>query len=1753
MNISEEKTYLKLQSFSDSHPNLLKHAAAIHECTNSYVNFKECLLIARVLNLRNQNIYLLVDAIENLKEASSLVRGFWLLGEVHDICCRLLLRKQALKERFPSKGGEAYKGGRFNISVDKFNENPIFGLYAGVYKRDISIDSGHQKIRMLHFCYVSILFETLKLNEYAKVDGLFNFSNNIRKLASLASWKVISDLNVTFDNSLSFTEALSEFISLLTSDHNSANKDQESLLKTCKSTLHELQDFLRMPSAPKKFITTPIKETLIEAKKVYEESDNFDGNDQATEKKEDSKFLDSLSLRKHETDSHFLINTWQTLTNFEISSIEEFINTSTNKYNFDDEELLNRQIILGFNLYFGIPLKQVFKINIGTPGLISINNFDNELSLYLEPIGGILYLPSAYLKIDEHSHPLSTEEYIPLPLPLRLIELVKQLNFYEHNTLEELLSISLIEAQKLKHLPNFKQYRFSSEKITNTLWTHIFSHCHDEVKVSYLQGGAFDQQPMGIYYTQLNIRELTELYIESFKILFPNTSLKKINISNDACIGSPHNPELERVKYFFEAKHHLLNELQNKKFDIESFTTFHNEYSLYVVSLLNVSSTHRVVSDPYFSEEIFIDNFCQITDKELGPGYEGRLAVLGEVALEQVKQYLKYRDWMFNSSSIEQNGILSKNPRNRIPFFFIIRDGICQSISKKTIIDYTKSVSGISLVNNFHRHLFSSYASKKNLPRIFISAQMGHVSKGQSIFGQTSTISPQELFCEVSPVINSLFSELKIKVSPAPFHKKQLPNLAHIDFFTRPVGPYERFSKRNLVLTNDDIKLLNLTLLGSVEVERNSFIELKTQYKWISKINQIDQFSSVAFHVLSKYLKHHRKYSKWRYDLRNNLEKSPFNKGFGTAFQKATKLQKEAEKFIKYCIENKVSIEELRVAFTLSLIYNARQFSKKHIEKAMNVTTHDVYDVLITKAFTVEPNKLARKTFFMDEVTLNLFSQASHDGELFNSCQVSFEQVSETLKNSHIPINSNISRHIQSSIILSRLQMSGYLIHHSKDQVSNHSLSKESWLRLFCLESTFKHPKTVSSRKRLDNRQKASGEDDIVYSIKNVFKGFPVNKYTELLGRLKQINPSSNAAPAELLLLEWVKHCAYDAQLAISSIQTYFEKIHKSIIKVFKGVNILDLDEDDLIENFYPKIFNDMRQHYRSESIYTSELSSFHKFLSSEYGFTEFKFFSVRSKPVIHLSNAEIICFADYQNALNFILKDKSLNRFERQSLALCLIFYYRLGLRASEVIKLRLIDYIETDKLLHIVSNEHGKEKSRFGNRFADLTVLSDSETEVFKSFLAKRNRSDFSGNSFLLFPQSAGVTLAELTGKIRKYLTSIIQQSSRNNLLNLKSFRKSFASYSILNIQLSNTGSIIRNAVNLSEANKLTTDYVDNRFFLKQGASYNRLWAIGNILGHSSPSTTLKSYCHLTDLLLFDSVLNQHLSNKNSNMSLKALLGESMEDQKALYVLSNANKRHTTQVFPYIFNKYLTENNLTQYKPGEILADHDRFSISIDLVETFRKVFALYYSINSLSCLNSNEKITDLLFIDEDLVEKYVNDFIRTSKNLLSGELKVDGALKIMAMLIPLKRVGDGFKKIQTTEVSKQLIKLMLDHKNRNFFQKINDEWQQHFLGFNSGLIIKNEDVLKSFFNFIEEHDLTNHIELTIHYFEGAYTFIDYPKWIDNLNIKRKVHSQESNSDLSLIYYELRLIKARGQNKKSFKTEVTTLHECMFYFNLK
>lgn len=316
----------------------------------------------------------------------------------------------------------------------------------------------------------------------------------------------------------------------------------------------------------------------------------------------------------------------------------------------------------------------------------------------------------------------------------------------------------------LKEFNQNQRNKITINSIANYLVFWLTNEGYDSADIAIINGESINKSSAVHYYqtTKNKLQLKFDYYLHHLEGLQKNTYQTVINFSN-TCIGSQlviDDQYLSEVFYKFRKK------IMNFNFgDFETIQEHHNLITLYTIFLLNLSTGHRPVNDPYSKLSSFnmILKTVFICDKSIDNTLTSRIAILTKTGFLQLNSYLSYLKVYYDKFrflSIDTTKKIQNMLDGQSSIFKFFKNGELKTVSSKLLKSETKKI--IAVPSNWHRHFMRSHLANNNVKGELIDMYMGHEGSGGYGLSLNSNRSLDDLN-DVASVIDEIFNQLNIQ------------------------------------------------------------------------------------------------------------------------------------------------------------------------------------------------------------------------------------------------------------------------------------------------------------------------------------------------------------------------------------------------------------------------------------------------------------------------------------------------------------------------------------------------------------------------------------------------------------------------------------------------------------------------------------------------------------------------------------------------------------------------------------------------------------------------------------------------------------------------------------------------------------------------------------------------------------------------------------------------------------------------------
>ena len=1042
--------------------------------------------------------------------------------------------------------------------------------------------------------------------------------------------------------------------------------------------------------------------------------------------------------------------------------------------------------------------------------------------------------------------------------------------------------------------------RLTSNRISSYFSVWMRQKNIDPVLTNWLLGAELTVFEAGVYYTQLSqshLKQVSDSYVGHLGVISNNSLVDKSpSKMTDVLIGSQLQIEERVIIKLFEV---LRNRLSNQYSLVGSWKAFHNDYTLYTVLLMNLSSGHRPTLMPYqtvkhidvTSGSLFID------DKAVGGSRYGRQIILPEVAFKQFKNYRDYicclRDCSANIDREYENQF-QKIVGGDFPLFFLIDKSRCKVVTPGLLAKKMKGILPLPL--NIHRHFMRTKLSSLGVEFHLIDAWMGHSQFGHDSFETYSGLSLFDLKKVASVIDTYLTNHLNISAVKGPaniqwgaerikrltatsdikggvvrgrLHNQKVKaatekiirrNLAGLYLKEPRVDGYELGKDRVLQQLED-----KFTGIKDYRLARNFFsIEINKgnrDGRWSLPIPEfiVSQNRSKPFRSYA-WLKSVAELSVWRQLWLEKLS------------SKSVVDNLQLKELLASCLYSAMMhgglcLSDAITALRLKLLNERKPFLKQGSHTWIDL----VFDAK-SQAINIKEGKTLRR-WFPDPVSLALICQLLSRLKVTDKADVAdlIAMDSWALLREYGNAIGGKDRFGFSSVEgvcraavgvaenLSDVDIPQALLEYSIGKTPAASLPAKQWVALLeipdyrpCIVS-FSDFKSLEIPKRKSSQQsnKSVNYEALISSIRLSLreKDGKGRKRTQKIAAksLRNVMKESWGDNA-YLLLDWLHSLLVRDRLALSSVSRYYSAIGRHWIAETAEQSMSEWGAEEF-ELLYESIL-DLAKTDRARYYNIGRLEELHRHGVGLLGFPIVSLSEQRSvgtaRPRVR---SGIVNEALFQTVLKSISLLGDVDEHTRQALSLVSVISCRLGLRLGEVLKLRLCDVEPSEgRWLFIRNNKYGNNKTLSSRRKVPLwLLLLPGEKLQFESYFQRQRAIAKNNDLALLFslPQSPADQLdSQQVSRLIGYKLSTI--SGEKYVFHHLRHTAITRLYYLLDCYDKN------DCIEVGYSHDQIQVIRD--FYSVSDKTINKdlYWTIAGLVGHSTPAASFNSYIHLADYSL-------------------------------------------------------------------------------------------------------------------------------------------------------------------------------------------------------------------------------------------------------------------------------------------------------------
>ena len=1271
----------------------------------------------------------------------------------------------------------------------------------------------------------------------------------------------------------------------------------------------------------------------------------------------------------------------------------------------------NASAIILLSYLTGQKIDSVLELHFGEKGALNVNGeYCRDLEMPEKA-----YIPKEYIK---HLKPRAERIKLPLPpcvkqwltsLPkinYRLVDCIET----PQNELKRIVEQLLAQLKKTVGLNRVHQ-----AKISAALQLELTLLYRDESLTHIIASRAHQAQATSSFYISHEVAFLQNAYALAITNLLTNTNLEeayKISLttytfdSSDAVSGIYPDSEL-----IASLPKNALAKLEACK-KSNDIIDIHNAYVDYCIGLLMTGTGHRPVEDlfPKLSHIDLQSDFIIISDKAMSEKSAWRIAGIPDIAKKQIAYYLQHLKALssklfasgFTNTATQITNFLNGS-EDLLPLFFYLngdRNAQIESVTQERMNERWKMIW--TLPPNFTRHILATELMKMTGSGDVVKIQLGHNYDSVDPFGRCSTISPVNFFREVSNCLDQILQKNHWHAIKSPTRATApLPSLhlqksgAAYDFGYKKRKRVRQNNHQNALMA---IREVSINLFDKKELSKLSkadVTQLRLAIKQDTGPDRERRLKAFKLLVQNGSISQHKRNDKFGKGT-NKIEPSPFQESSMREYLNAKKVRENWFSYLNAPRDNKRIKYELRLAeITVSAalsggLHNTVLLEKLH--KALPRVLLRIDNTVLIDFSGYADTTYLQRIWFPDTITTGLILGLSKitNGNFRRPTEKQYLSCLSMLLDKILPDNlinsdSAIECLVKLGQALAKFELPGFLRDFASGEYKSASLPISTMFRTERNMALDIHTNAVNdchagksspypSIKTQDGQKGAR-------VFKKLFSGIKKNIESVDEGASQARNERCKKKLYELIKSDFIDESSwrFDSKL-IAGFAMHLH-IEGTTRKENPAYNTL-VDYINIVVGVFVKCSEDIEFYDKKPnklnwaSIYTEALKNtsskqqaktctvlyqFHQFLTSKHGFEEIDWAPIYRAVGADLSdiavNANFVSLEEYLLLIDKLLRNKSINEFKRDQIALIAMFGYRFGLRISEAHGALSRDIIYEDALTLIIRANYIRGLK--GGARRSRVSLNDDWTDIENNLIQRYW--PYSQNNFRLdklspFFLSADGGPREVVSKSEasKIIHALLKNITGDQSLSYHQFRHSKV-----------TTSVNSKLAPLAYDFEVFDKTILNRHFYP-------LHEIAVGVGHLNDITTLSSYTHCLDKLILEWLPNfeSHLTDRG-NAYILALEYNSVRKKRtqnhSMPVLSTKANTHLVKSLP------IPEITLKPLNDGDFAASNETNSTSLSIIK-LANILLSYVgtTISIVAFLNSrSEPTTYVQCITESLAE--------------------------------------------------------------------------------------------------------------------------------------------------------------------------------------
>ncbi len=350
---------------------------------------------------------------------------------------------------------------------------------------------------------------------------------------------------------------------------------------------------------------------------------------------------------------------------------------------------------------------------------------------------------------------------VVLVLPRVLTDVVRKIVVSDLRPDEALVTVS----ECLTKLNRVNNTRLSLAKINNVLSFYLSNIGADTAEIAFMRNKGITQQA-GCYYYQVPVQKLIDHHQCFLSSLDEDEKYNLNDFAEDTKlkVGSSLQVQRSCVISLFSLLHQSMTNFKQQGWP--RIEDLHNYLTMYTLFLLNLSTGHRPVINPYHTLSSFdlIARTVFISDKEARGSQSARVLKIPAIALEQLNNYISHLTSIqryFSQLSVKNGEFLKGVIKGENPLFHMIENGKFLAVTPRILDRFCLDI--LPLPQNWHRHFIRTWLRNNGAKPYSVDAWMGHIGADGDPFSRYSGASMKDLE-SISTLLNKLLTQdLNIK------------------------------------------------------------------------------------------------------------------------------------------------------------------------------------------------------------------------------------------------------------------------------------------------------------------------------------------------------------------------------------------------------------------------------------------------------------------------------------------------------------------------------------------------------------------------------------------------------------------------------------------------------------------------------------------------------------------------------------------------------------------------------------------------------------------------------------------------------------------------------------------------------------------------------------------------------------------------------------------------------------------------------